>query len=74
MSTVDTSQPWVPKKKNNIETIDNPDVAAVFKSYPSKIRSKLMFLRKLILETADSRVFSPIDTLIIPLEIIISLP
>ena len=42
------------KKKNYTKTINNPDVAAVFKSYPSKIRSKLMFLRQLILETADS--------------------
>jgi len=34
---------------NNIK---NPEVAAVFQSYPPKIRTKLMFLRQLILETA----------------------
>ena len=32
--------------------IKNPDVAAVFESYPEKIREKLMFLRQLIFETA----------------------
>ena len=32
--------------------IKNPEVAAVFKSYPQNIRTKLMFLRQLILETA----------------------
>ena len=32
--------------------IKNPEVAAVFKSYPKKIRTKLMFLRQLILDTA----------------------
>ena len=32
--------------------INNPAVAAVFRSYPQKIRAKLMFLRKLILDTA----------------------
>ncbi len=41
------------KKTNNSKNITNPDVAAVFNSYPKKIRAKLMFLRKLILETAD---------------------
>jgi hypothetical protein len=34
------------------DQIKNPDVAAVFQSYPPKIRTKLMFLRQLILETA----------------------
>jgi hypothetical protein len=34
--------------------IKNPEVAAVFKSYPQNIRTKLMFLRQLILETAAS--------------------
>jgi len=42
------------KKVNLYRTIRNPDVAAAFNSYPKKIRAKLMFLRKLILETADS--------------------
>ncbi len=42
------------KKINNSKIIKNPDVASVFQSYPKKIRAKLMFLRKLILETADS--------------------
>jgi hypothetical protein len=32
----------------------SPDVAAVFNSYPPKFRRKLLALRKLILETADS--------------------
>jgi hypothetical protein len=32
----------------------NPEVAVVFDSYPEKIRSKLMFLRQLIYETAAS--------------------
>jgi len=30
----------------------NPEVAAVFAAYPQKIRTKLMFLRKLIFDTA----------------------
>ncbi|MBU1343943.1 MAG: DUF1801 domain-containing protein [Proteobacteria bacterium] len=38
---------------NVSKKIKNSDVAAVFNSYPKKIRAKLMFLRKLILETAD---------------------
>ena len=37
---------------NNI--IHNPQVAAVFKSYPEKIRNKLLYLRQLIYETAAS--------------------
>ncbi len=37
-------------KKNKIE---NPAVAEVFKSYPKPMRQKLMFIRKLILETAS---------------------
>jgi hypothetical protein len=36
----------------SIEEIDNPEVAAVFETYPQEIRPKLMFLRQLILETA----------------------
>jgi hypothetical protein len=32
----------------------NSEVAAVFESYPEKIRSKLLFLRQLILDTAAS--------------------
>ncbi len=36
------------------KAIKDPDVAAVFKSYPKKLRAKLMFLRKLVLETANS--------------------
>ncbi len=32
----------------------NPDVAAVFESYPPKIKSKLLFLRQLIFDTATS--------------------
>ena len=34
--------------------IKNPEVAAVFNSYPQKIKTKLMFLRQLILDTATS--------------------
>ena len=34
------------------EKIENPEVAAVFKSYPQKIRAKLMFLRQLIFDIA----------------------
>lgn len=34
--------------------IKNPDVAAVFDSYPPNIRDKLMFLRQLILDTASA--------------------
>jgi hypothetical protein len=36
--------------KSNIPI--NPEVAAVFKSYPQEIQSKLIFLRRLIYETA----------------------
>ena len=32
----------------------NSDVSAVFDSYPQEIRTRLMFLRQLILDTADS--------------------
>jgi hypothetical protein len=39
-------------KKSNVPI--NPDVEAVFNSYPEKIKSKLMFLRRLIFETAAS--------------------
>lgn len=39
-------------KTNNTRQIKNPHVAAVFKAYPAKARTKLMFLRKLIIETA----------------------
>jgi hypothetical protein len=38
----------------SIRKIENPDVAAVFESYPQRIRTKLMLLRQLILETAAS--------------------
>ncbi len=34
------------------KNIKDPEVAAVFQSYPQNIRAKLMFLRHLILETA----------------------
>ena len=39
--------------KNSVVTID-PEVKAVFESYPQKIKAKLLFLRQLILETAAS--------------------
>lgn len=35
-----------------MQPIDNPAVAEVFKKYPSHMRKKLLFLRKLILKTA----------------------
>ena len=35
-----------------IKGINSPQVAAVFDAYPQQIKPKLMFLRKLILETA----------------------
>ena len=41
------------KVSNVSKEINNPAVGAVFKSYPKKIRAKLMFLRQLILETAS---------------------
>jgi hypothetical protein len=34
--------------------IENPEVAAVFESYPKRIQAKLMVLRQLILDTAAS--------------------
>ena len=40
------------KKTSVSKNIKNTEVAAFFKSYPQKIRAKLMFLRQLILETA----------------------
>ena len=42
------------KDSSASKKIKNPEVAAVFKSYPQKIKTKLMFLRQLILETAAS--------------------
>jgi len=42
------------KKSSISKNIKNPEVNAVFKSYPKKIKAKLMFLRQLILETAAS--------------------
>jgi hypothetical protein len=41
------------KISNNLKEINNPEVEEVFKSYPNKIRTKLMFLRQLIFETAS---------------------
>ena len=40
-------------KKTN-KRFDNPDVAAVFDSYPKDVRNPLLRLRQLILETAAS--------------------
>lgn len=37
-----------------MQSIDTPEVAAVFESYPPKFRRKLLALRKLILDTAES--------------------
>lgn len=39
-------------KKLSISSINNPDVARVFKQYPDNICQKLLFLRNLLLETA----------------------
>ena len=36
------------------EKIENAEVASVFNSYPQKIRTKLLILRQLILDTAAS--------------------
>jgi hypothetical protein len=36
------------------KNVKNPEVAAVFESYPQRIRPRLMFLRQLILDTAAS--------------------
>lgn len=44
----------MPKKVKISKKMEKPEVAAVFRSYPQKIRTKLMFLRQLILETAAS--------------------
>lgn len=40
------------KDPSTTDKFTNPDVAAVFDSYPERIRPKLMFLRKLIFEIA----------------------
>lgn len=40
------------KTKNILINPVNPDVARVFDNYPAAIRKKLLFLRKLVLETA----------------------
>jgi hypothetical protein len=42
------------KNASIAKTIENPEVAAVFETYPKKIQAKLMFLRQLILDTAAS--------------------
>ena len=42
------------KNSHVSKKIKNSDVAAIFNSYPPKIRKKLMFLRQLILDTAAS--------------------
>ena len=43
------------KRKSSISRkIENPEVSAVFKAYPQKVKTKLLFLRQLILETAAS--------------------
>ena len=38
--------------KSKYHKMENEEVAEVFKSYPIKVREKLMFLRQLIFETA----------------------
>jgi hypothetical protein len=40
--------------RSNVKPIKNPQVAAVFESYPPKFRRKLLALRALIFETAAS--------------------
>ena len=37
-----------------VSAIQNPDVAAVFRAYPTKVRRRLMSVRSLLLETAAS--------------------
>ena len=44
----------MPEDSSISKKIRNPEVAAVFKSYPPKVRTKLTFLRQLILDTAAS--------------------
>jgi hypothetical protein len=36
-----------------MDTIENLEVAEVFKRYPQHIRQKLLFLRQLVLDTAS---------------------
>lgn len=38
----------------NLKKIASPEVAAVFDRYPENIRKKILFLRQLILETAEA--------------------
>jgi Domain of unknown function (DU1801) len=38
---------------NNLEIITNPDVKVVFSNYPEYIRTKILSLRELIIETAN---------------------
>ncbi len=45
--------PMMSVNKNGSTLIDNLDVEDVFSSYPSGIRSKLLEVRQLILETAS---------------------
>ncbi len=40
------------KNFSALKKIKDPDVAAIFKSYPINMREKLMFLRQLIFDTA----------------------
>lgn len=41
------------KRGDGMEKISNPEVAAVFDGYPAHIRPKLLYLRRLIWETAS---------------------
>jgi len=40
------------RNQSTSQGITNPEVAAVFKAYPERIRAKLMFMRQLIFDTA----------------------
>ena len=48
-----------------MEEIKNPEVAEIFSNYPPSMRKKLMFLRKLILDTASTEesIGTPEETL-----------
>lgn len=41
-------------KKKKQKGFGNPEVAAVFRAYPKDLRTKLMFLRRLIFDTASA--------------------
>ena len=46
------TESWVLNENVKERAFESPEVAAVFAAYPQRIRSKLMFLRELIFDTA----------------------